>query len=56
MDDKIIEAVKNEAKDGKLPCKRALELATELGCEPKAIGDAANSEKIKIEACSLGCF
>ena len=56
MEEKIKEALKKEAKEGKVACAVALELAKTLGCEPSEIGKVANDEKIKIVACSLGCF
>jgi hypothetical protein len=54
--DKIVERVKAEAKEGKLACKRAFELAEELGVAPREVGQAANQAEIKIAACQLGCF
>ena len=44
--------------DGKLnlPCKRAFQLADELGLTLKEIGEICNSETIKIINCQLGCF
>ncbi len=54
--DKIVERVKAEAKNGKLPCKRAFELAEELGVLPREVGSAANEAEVKIAACQLGCF
>ncbi|GAV22617.1 hypothetical protein [Carboxydothermus pertinax] len=56
MDEKIKIEVEKVAKDGKIPCKVALELADRLNVPPKKIGDVANELKIKIAACQLGCF
>ncbi|ABB14709.1 MULTISPECIES: hypothetical protein [Carboxydothermus] len=56
MEEEIKNEVIRAAKDGKLPCKVALELANRLNVPPKKIGDAANELKIKISACQLGCF
>lgn len=56
MEEKIREELQKAAKEGKVACAVALELAKTLGCEPSAIGKVANEQKIKIVACSLGCF
>jgi hypothetical protein len=56
MSDHIKERIRQEAKGGKLACKRALELARELGCAPAEVGKAADEEGIKIAGCQLGCF
>lgn len=55
-DQELAVKVREKAKDGRLACKVALALAKELGVPPKAIGDIANQEKLKIVACQLGCF
>jgi hypothetical protein len=54
--EKIVERVKAEAKEGKLACKKAFELAEELGVALREVGEAANEAKVKIAACQLGCF
>lgn len=52
----LLEKVKAEAVNGKLACKKALEIAEELGVKPAAVGQAANEAGVKIAACQLGCF
>lgn len=44
------------AVDGKLACKKAFELAQELGVSVRQVGEAANATQVKIAACQLGCF
>lgn len=56
MEAKIKTALEAEAKNGKIACKTALELAQKLGCDPSKVGEAANEMKIKVVGCSLGCF
>jgi len=56
VDEKVMEAVKAKAKDGRIACAVALKLAEELGVPPFEVGKAANAMKIKIANCSLGCF
>ena len=55
-DERVAEEVKRRARQGRLPCAAALELASELGVAPLAIGQAANRLGIKITDCQLGCF
>jgi len=56
VDTNVKEKVMALAKEGKLPCKKALALADELGVSPSAVGKAANDSSIKIVGCQLGCF
>lgn len=53
---RIKEAVLAAARDGRLACAVALELANKLGVPPAVIGAAADELKIKIRGCQLGCF
>jgi len=39
-----------------LTCAEALNLAAELGVEPRRIGQACDREKIRLSSCQLGCF
>jgi hypothetical protein len=52
----VIDAVKREAVDNKIPCRRAQELAGELGVPIALVGRALDLLKIKITSCQLGCF
>jgi hypothetical protein len=54
--EEIIAKVQEKAKDKKINCATALNLANELGVPPKVIGDACNELGIKIHNCQLGCF
>lgn len=56
MEEKVVQEVVKAAKDGKLACGVALEIAKNLGCDTALVGKAANDNKIKIVSCSLGCF
>lgn len=53
---RILDAVKQAARDNRLSCTQARRLADELKVTPKVIGDACDALKIKIKACELGCF
>ena len=54
--ERVIEAVKREAKEGRIPCARAQELAGELGVPIPLVGRALDLLEIKIVECQLGCF
>ncbi len=56
VDERVLEAVKERAPEGRLPCEEALRLAAELGVPPLEVGKAANLLGVKIVRCSLGCF
>lgn len=56
VDERVKEAVKERAEEGRIPCAVALKLAEELGVPALEVGKAANALGIKIVACSLGCF
>ncbi len=43
-------------EDGKIPCKKALEIAEEENVPPLKVGEILNELKIKIVSCQLGCF
>jgi hypothetical protein len=53
---KVLEAVKGKAEEGRISCAVALKLAEELGVPAMEVGKAANALNIKIAKCSLGCF
>jgi hypothetical protein len=44
------------AKEGKIPCRKALEFAEKEGIPPKKVGELLNELGIKIVSCQLGCF
>ncbi len=54
--ERIIEKINLSLKEGKIPCKKALELAKEENISPKSLGALLNEIKIKIRSCQLGCF
>ncbi|MBF0518069.1 MAG: molybdopterin-guanine dinucleotide biosynthesis protein MobB [Nitrospirae bacterium] len=60
MDDIIRKEIENTltalSRDGKIPCGTARAAAELLGESYNKIGEAANSLKIRISACELGCF
>jgi len=60
MTEDVLNRIKDAATEidgqGKLPCKRAFQLAEELNLSLKDIGDICNAEGIKIIHCQLGCF
>ncbi|MDA8337495.1 MAG: hypothetical protein M0Z41_21330 [Peptococcaceae bacterium] len=54
--EKVLQAVKERAVDGRIPCAEARRLAAELGVPIGEVGRAANELKVKIVSCELGCF
>ncbi len=56
VDEKVLEAVKAKAEEGRISCAVALKLAEELKVPAAEVGKAANVQGIKIVKCSLGCF
>lgn len=60
MKEDVTNRIKDAATEidgqGKLPCKKAFQLAEELNLSLKELGDICNAEDIKIIRCQLGCF
>ena len=56
VSEKVLEAVKAKAENGKISCPVARALAKELGVPISEVGAAANNLGIKIHHCELGCF
>lgn len=52
----LVERVRESAVEGRLACAVAHKLADELGVSVPDIGWAADTEKIRITKCQLGCF
>ena len=56
MTDEQKQKVREAAKDGKMPCPKAFQLAREMDVPLKEVGDFCNEEGIRIKNCQLGCF
>lgn len=56
MNTEIKKALKEKAKEGRITCSEAQEIARRLGVLPKEIGKTANALGIKITDCQMGCF
>lgn len=54
--DQLRQRLKEAAKEGRITCAQAWELAEELGVEKKLVGKICNELGIRIKACQLGCF
>lgn len=54
--EKIREALQAAARENRLSCEQAHDLAKELNVSLKEIGVLCNELKIKITVCQLGCF
>ncbi|HHY93995.1 MAG TPA: hypothetical protein GX513_03135 [Firmicutes bacterium] len=49
-------AIQEAAVEGRLSCARALDIARRLQVPPVRVGEVADSMRVKIVACQLGCF
>lgn len=49
-------AIQEAAVEGRLSCARALDIARRLQVPPARVGEVADSMRVKIVACQLGCF
>ena len=56
IDERIKQKVKLIAKDGRLACAQAMDIANSEGVPPIIVGRAADAAGIKISTCQLGCF
>ena len=54
--EELIEILKENLVEGKLPCSKAFAIAKKEKITLKEIGESANEEKIRISNCQLGCF
>ncbi|MCS7280877.1 MAG: hypothetical protein NZ583_04520 [Desulfobacterota bacterium] len=54
--DKVKKKLMEHQEDGRITCKKALEIADEEKVPPIKVGEILNELKIKIISCQLGCF
>jgi len=54
--EKVIEAVKQRAKDGRLPCAVCFRLAEEYAIPKRELGKLLNELGIKVVQCQMGLF
>lgn len=54
--DEIEEVIKAEAKEGKLKCSSAFEIAKKYNISKADVGEIADKLDIRIINCQLGCF
>jgi hypothetical protein len=55
-EEKVLEAVRQTASDGRIPCATARRLAEDLGIDYGRVGAAADTAGVRIVSCELGCF
>lgn len=53
---KLMEALREEAEDSRIPCEAVFRLAEEMQVPAELAGRALNELGIKITRCQLGCF
>jgi hypothetical protein len=56
MDEQIVVAVRERAREGMLRCVEAFRVAEELGVTPMAVGEAADALSVRLTCCQLGLF
>ncbi|MFP4056879.1 MAG: hypothetical protein ACLF0G_08415 [Candidatus Brocadiia bacterium] len=56
VDEKLAQAVRRRAREGRLACAAAFAIAEELGLRRIEVGRAADALGVKIVDCQLGCF
>jgi hypothetical protein len=54
--DKIIEAVKKRAPEGRIPCTVCFQIAEEYGIPKRELGKLLDELGIKVIQCQLGLF
>ena len=52
--DKVVEAVKERAKEGRIPCAVCFQVAEEYGISKRELGELLNELGIKVIQCQLG--
>lgn len=52
----VLEAVKDQAREGEIPCAGAFAIAEELSILPAEVGVAADKLGIRLTLCQLGLF
>ncbi len=53
---RLAEAIRRALINGRLPCSWAFAIAEEENIPPRAVGDEATRQSIKISRCQLGLF
>jgi len=56
MTDEQKAAVDAQVRDGRISCRKALELAEKLGVKPLEVGAYLDETGVKVKGCQLGCF
>ena len=54
--DRLKEALRSAAKDDRIQCPQALELARREGVDSKQVARLLDELGVKIKGCQLGCF
>jgi Mn-dependent DtxR family transcriptional regulator len=54
--DKLLQLIRETARDNKISCSQAFEIAEKLDVSPAKVGKALDELNIKIKGCQLGCF
>jgi hypothetical protein len=55
-DEKVADAVRERAREGKLSCGAAFRIAEALEANPLEVGEAADESGVRLHRCQLGLF
>jgi hypothetical protein len=56
MDERIAAAIREQSREGELPCAAVFRIAKELGLSPLAVGRTADEVEFRLVRCQLGLF
>jgi len=54
--DKIIEVIKQRAREGRIPCAVCFQIAEEYGVPKRELGKLLDELEIKVIQCQMGLF
>ena len=55
-DPRVVNALKQRASDGEVPCAVAFKIASELGVAPEIVGQTADLLEFRLAKCQMGLF
>ena len=55
-DPRVVNALKQGASDGKIPCAVAFKIASELGVAPEIVGQTTDLLEFRLAKCQMGLF
>jgi len=56
VDPRVVNALKQQASDGEVPCAVAFKIASELDVEPEHVGRTVDLLELRLTKCQMGLF